>query len=321
MTALTRFVRHLRALWPGLSILAPVPFVIHGAWALSRHLFHWENLAVLAAALGLFAVGPRTKKLFLGVYPLGLVDLVYDTMKVIENVGVTPERVHLCDLRAHEIALFGITMNGAPATVHDWFQAHATPTLDRICAIPYGTFIFVCFGCAVWLYVKDYAAMQRFTWSFLALNVAGFVTYHVYPAAPPWYFHTHGCVVDLAAHASEGPNLARVDAWLGVQYFAGMYGRASDVFGAMPSLHVAYALIVVLYGWASFPLIGRAGSLAFFCLMAFSAVYLDHHWVLDAVAGIVYCTVVFGVVTVYTRLRAARAADLSGPETRRSLTH
>jgi hypothetical protein len=35
----------------------------------------------------------------------------------------------------------------------------------------------------------------------------------------------------------------------------------------------------------------------------------------------VYCTVVFSIVRVYTRLRAARAAgpdDLSGPATRRS---
>ena len=32
--------------------------------------------------------------------------------------------------------------------------------------------------------------------------------------------------------------------------------------------------------------------------MAFSAVYLDHHWVLDAVAGIVYCTTVVTVARV-----------------------
>ena len=46
--------------------------------------------------------------------------------------------------------------------------------------------------------------------------------------------------------------------------------------------------------------------------MGFAAVYLDHHWVLDAVAGIVYTTVVFTVVRVYTRVRAARPVDPSG---------
>ena len=92
--------RHLRALWPGFTILAPLPFFAHAIWALSRHQFHWENVAILATAVALFSIGPRTKKLFIGVYPLGLVGLLYDTMKLIENVGVTEQSVHLCDLRA-----------------------------------------------------------------------------------------------------------------------------------------------------------------------------------------------------------------------------
>jgi inositol phosphorylceramide synthase catalytic subunit len=287
----TRWWRHLRALWPGYTIAAPLPFFAHALWAASCRQFHWENVVVLAIVISLFAIGPRTKKLLLGAYPIGLVGVLYDSMKAVKNVGVSPERVHLCDLRMHELASFGVSMNGERVTYHDWFQAHPSPLLDAICAIPYGTFAFVCFGCAVWLYFRDYASMRRFTWCFLALNVAGFVTYHVYPAAPPWYYHAHGCAVDMLAHASEGPNLARVDAWLGVRYFAGMYGRSSDVFGAMPSLHVAYALIVFLEGWATFNKAWRGASLAFFGLMCFSAVYLDHHWVLDVLAGIAYCIV------------------------------
>ncbi len=294
MHAIRRFGRHLRALWPGWTLLAPLPFVVHPLWAIERDTFHWENAAVLTTALTLFAIGPRTKKLFLGIYPVGLVGILYDSMRVVQNVGVTPASVHLCDLRAHEVALFGITVNGERVTLHDWLQAHWSPVLDRVCAIPYGTFIFVCIATAVWLYLRDYPRMVRFAWCFLALNVAGFITYHLYPAAPPWYFHTHGCMVDVNAHASEGPNLARVDAWLGVSYFHGMYGRASDVFGAMPSLHCAYALIVAIEGWAVFSKPWRAASVAFFLLMCFSAVYLDHHWVLDALGGITYCLVIVG---------------------------
>jgi hypothetical protein len=155
------------------------------------------------------------------------------------------------------------------------------------------------------MYVRDYPRMVRFAWCFFALNIAGFITYHLYPAAPPWYFHAHGCAVDIHAHASEGPALARVDSWLGVHYFAGMYGRASDVFGAMPSLHCAYAGLVVLEGWAVFGRPWRAASVGFFALMVFAAVYLDHHWVLDAVAGCAYCVVVVGVARLATRRWAA----------------
>ena len=307
-TAVTRFWRHLRALWPGFTILCPLPFLLHAVWALLEGHFHWENVAILVVLLSLFAVGPKTKKLLVGVYPIGLVGLLYDTMKAFQDVGVTPARVHVCDLRALEIKLFGITMNGQPATIHDWLQPHATLGLDLLCAIPYGTFIFVCCGCALWLYFKDYPAMLRFTWCFFALNVAGFTTYHLYPAAPPWYFHQHGCVIDMHAHPSAGPNLTRVDAWLGFPYFAGVYGRSSDVFGAVPSLHVAYSLIVVLEGWPSFRWFWRGASVAFFCLMAFAAPYLDHHWVVDAVAGILYCTSLVLISRWWTQRRAKRTS-------------
>ena len=79
----------------------------------------------------------------------------------------------------------------------------------------------------------------------------------------------------------------------------------SIVFGAMPSLHVAYALIVVLEGWACFSPAARGASLAFFLLMAFAAVYLDHHWVLDVVAGCTYCVVIVGVAHLIGRMRGA----------------
>jgi hypothetical protein len=308
----TRLWRHLRALWPGWTILTPLPFLLHAVWAVSQGRFHAENAVVLGLVIVLFSTGPRTRRLFLGIYPIGLVGLLYDTMRLVQHVGVTPARVHLCDLRAGELALFGVDMDGQRVTWHDWFQAHPSPLLDGLCAIPYATFIFVCIACAVWLYLRDYPRMLRFTWCFFALNVAGFVTYHVYPAAPPWYFHAHGCTVDVLVRASEGPALARVDARLGLNYFAGMYGRSASVFGAMPSLHCAYPLLVVLEGWATFSRPWRAASVAFWLLMCFSAVYLDHHWVLDALAGVTYCLIVVTAARALGRRRGVAAPDRPG---------
>ncbi len=263
---------------------------------------------MLGLVLALFCIGPRSQKLLLGAYPVGLVGLLYDSMKVVENVGLSPSEIHLCDLRARELSLFGVTMNGRQVTLHDWCQAHSSPLIDAICAVPYGMFIVVCAACAVWFYVRDYPRMVRFGWCFFALNIAGFVTYHVYPTAPPWYYHAHGCAIDMQARASEGPNLARVDAALGIHYFAGMYGRASDVFGAMPSLHVAYALIVVVEGWAVMHPAWRSASVTFFLLMCFSAVYLDHHWVLDELAGVAYCLGVVGAARLLARFRSSAGA-------------
>ena len=99
-------------------------------------------------------------------------------------------------------------------------------------------------------------------------------------------------MVDLATHASEGPNLARVDAWLGIPYFAGVYGRSSDVFGAVPSLHVAYPLLMLLDGFRRHRWVGRVLLIWFYLSMCFAAVYLDHHWVFDIVLGSFYAVVI-----------------------------
>src|SRR5262249_73366 len=57
-----------------------------------------------------------------------------------------------------------------------------------------------------------------------------------------------------------------------------------NVFGAMPSLHVAYPLMVVMFTWDR-GWIWRGGTIAFTALVSFAAVYLGHHYVLDLVAG------------------------------------
>jgi len=307
VSTLAHLWRKLRVLWPGWTILVPLPFAMHGAWAAVQGNFHWENAVALGLVAVLFATGPRTKKLLVGVYPVALVGLLYDTMRVVKNVGVSAGRVHLCDLRARELSLFGVQMNGERVTFQDWFQAHPSAVLDALCAFPYFAFILVCIAFAVWLYFRDYARMVRFTWCFFALNVAGFITHHGYPAAPPWYYHAHGCAIDVLSRASEGAALARIDARIGIHYFAGMYGRSTDVFGAMPSLHVAYAFLVALEGWGVLRGSWRIASVAFFALMLFASVYLDHHWVLDGLGGMVYSAAVVAVARWLTRASPARA--------------
>ena len=305
-----RPLAHVRRLWPGYGWLLPAPFL---AWGVSRLMageVRWEYAAFIVVAPALAYFNERTKRLFLAVLPIALLGLVYDAMRYVQDVGLSQERVHLCDLRALESSLFG----RADWTVHDWLQAHPSDWLDRLCAVPYGTFLFVSIGFAVYLFAKaDDDAVARFGWTFFLMNILGFVTYHLYPAAPPWYFHSHGCVVDLTAHASEGPNLARVDGWLGVPYFHGLYARSHDVFGSVPSLHVAYPLLIVLEGWRWLGARGRAAAGAFLALMCFSAVYLDHHWIVDVVLGLFTCVVAYcAVALVVARKSPVREQTLTG---------
>jgi inositol phosphorylceramide synthase catalytic subunit len=294
--ALARIAAHVHTLWPRWPLWPAAPFwLLLAFWAVQGKL-RWDHVAVALLATGLAYGSLWSKRLYLGIMPIGLVGVLYDSMRIVKNVGLTRDNVHVCDLRAIDQRYFGLDLNGVRSTWHDYFQQHATPFLDVYCAIPYGTFLGVTILYAVYLFRRDYQGLQRFTWSFLAMNVAGFATYHLYPAAPPWYYHHYGCAVDLATHASEGPNLARVDAWLGVHYFAGMYGRSSDVFGAVPSLHVAYPLLLLLDGFRRHGWFGRVMLIWFYLSMCFAAVYLDHHWVFDVLLGSVYAVVVSSLI-------------------------
>ena len=301
---------HVRRLWPDWKVLTPLPFVVYPLIMFLRGDHRWDYIAVMVVVPFLAYTNATTKKLYVGAYPIGLVGLIFDSMRYVRDVGITADRVHLCDLRASEMRFFSVTLDGRQTTYHDWLQAHATPLLDGYFAIPYGTFIFASFAFAFYLYRRDFARMQRFTWAFLAMNVAAFVTYHLYPAAPPWYYHAHGCTVDLGSHASEGPNLARVDQWLGVAYFGGMYGRSSDVFGAIPSLHCAYPLLIFLEGWSVFTVGWRVASGIFAASMCVAAVYLDHHWVTDVFVGLTYG----GLAFVVGRVLSARWRRAGAPE-------
>lgn len=290
---MTRAIAHVRGLWPGRSWLAlsPVPFLLWGISRLTAGELRWEYVVVLFVVPSLAYATTTTKRLFVALYPIGLLGLTYDAMRYVKSVGV--DHVHLCDLRAMEARLFGFADG---STVHDWLQAHPNPWLDRLAAIPYGTFIFVMIAVAIWLFGKSDRAAGRFGWAFLLMNLMGFVTHHLHPSAPPWYFHAHGCTVDLATQASEGPNLARVDAWLGFGYFRGFYARSNDVFGCVPSLHVAYPALILLEGWRWMKAPGRLLASGWAALMCFAAVYLDHHWIVDVVLGLVYAVVAYALI-------------------------
>lgn len=319
---MTGFLRHVQHLWPTSRwlgrwgwLVPVVPFFLWPSYCLSIGERRWEH-AVMALLPPLLAwSNARTRKLFVGVLPLLLTGLVYDAMRFVKNFGLTPERIHGCDLHDLDARLFG---TGGVAWPDYWLQ-HGNLALDVFFAVPYGTFIFVTVAYAIWLYRADYDAMRRFAWTFLLTNLAGFVTYHLYPAAPPWWVHAHGCTADLAAQASTGTHLARVDAWLGTPYFHSFYGRSNDIFGAVPSLHVSYPLLVVLVGWPRHGAWGRTLACAFYASMMMAAVYLDHHWVFDVVLGSVYTVVVHALVRralqSHPQAQLQRSALLADPAT------
>jgi membrane-associated phospholipid phosphatase len=76
----------------------------------------------------------------------------------------------------------------------------------------------------------------------------------------------------------------------------------------MPSLHVAYPLLIALEGWAVFNKPLRVVSIIYSASMIVAAAYLDHHWIIDILVGATYGMLAFSGA----RWANAKLAKLAG---------
>ncbi len=194
---------------------------------------------------------------------------------------------------------FGISSGGTTLTPNEWLALHTHPVLDVVFGAAYLLFIpaFV-FFCAYYFFgCRDETTTSRaprLVWSFFFVNILGYVTYFFFPAAPPWYYLKYGAGPAILNVPSDPAGAGRFDQLLGVSWFEQMYAHSANVFGAVPSLHVAYPLLVVLFSFRCGA--GRPAALVFYGLMAGAAVYLNHHYVIDVIWGSFYALIVASLV-------------------------
>ena len=270
-----------------------------------------EHLVMDAAFVGLAWLGPRLRVLSWRCVPFGLTAVAYDNQRYFTHLR---GKVHVADLWHSDARWFGWTgPTGRKLPLTEYFRNNTTPALDFLCGLAYAIYIVEAIGLLFYLYFKDERRMGHLAWGFLLINLMGMVTYLVYPAAPPWYVEDYGLgPAQLDAAPSAAGTLA-FDAMLGINYFKNFYSRNTNVFGAMPSLHVGYpTLVLCVVATMGMP---WAVSTAIFALwVAFSAIYLRHHYVWDVIFGALYAVLAHCMVLLVQRLRR-RAAEVSDQET------
>jgi membrane-associated phospholipid phosphatase len=222
---------------------------------------------------------------------MALAGLAYDLLRLVAHWRA--DTIHVADLWHAEATLFPWPGGGS---LGDAISRNTHPVLDAITGAAYITYLPQAMLVAAWLYVRSQPRMAVLTWNFALLSVLGWAVWLAWPAAPPWYVDTWGTgPANLAAPASAA-GAARFDQLFGVNVFGSFYSRSWNVFGAMPSLHVGYATIVATACW---PLGGwlRRSTAGYAAVMAFAAVYLRHHYILDVVAGVFLAMFVHQLVT------------------------
>jgi membrane-associated phospholipid phosphatase len=125
-----------------------------------------------------------------------------------------------------------------------------------------------------------------------ALAMMGFATYALFPAAPPWMASQSGHLEPTTR------TVGYVWSEIPIANFNALFERGSQYanpVAAVPSLHAAYTLLIVLFLWRSVRW-GR-GLLALYPVaMAFALVYMAEHYVVDVLLGWVYAVAAFWAV-------------------------
>jgi inositol phosphorylceramide synthase catalytic subunit len=276
-----RVVTHARSLWGAWWALPGGIFGAYVAGVIAVGDFRPEHGVALGLVLVLAYAGPRTKRFLVDMSPYLLVAVGYDLVRYGRVAWVSPERVLTCSLQDVERTLFPA---GGGVSVQEWLARNPSPALDLLFAVPYAVFAYVALVYAAYLYFVDRPRMRRYLWAFALANYVSFAMWLLVPAAPPWYVHAHGCTADMAALPSPA-GLTRVDAMLGIRYFDTFYSRAASVYGALPSMHNAYPLLGLFTAWKHVTWRTRPIHIGYFLLMFTASLYLDHHWIVDAIAG------------------------------------
>lgn len=180
---------------------------------------------------------------------------------------------------------------------------------DFVLYLPYMLFFILPLGLAILVWKTRDSHYWRVVTTYLVLFFGGFLTYLLFPAAPPW----------MASDGHYIQHITRIssDVWysLGIRDFPSLYNHiAPNAVAAVPSLHAGCATLFSIF---IFKLYGRKWGLASLIYPAaiyFGVVYQGEHYAFDVILGIAYAIVAY-VVTPY----AMRAVTKSVVSLRRRL--
>ncbi len=265
-------------------VIAPAFVAYAGLLALLGELK--VDAVVVIGAFLVIAFAPRVKVARKPLLPFFAFGVIYDSMRLYMPTMHRLIPVNVESLYRAELALFGIrTADGRLITPPELFITHTHVVVDVVAAVAYFLFTFLPWAMAIYLLFKNRPVLTRYGWAWLAATAIAIVIYILYPAAPPWYVEQHGFAPPPLDLPGNPARLAAVDELLGVPYFATIYSRNANVFGAMPSMHAGFPLLAFLYARLA---LGRWRYLFLVhgMITCFSAIYLRHHYILDVIAGV-----------------------------------
>lgn len=296
-------LRVLRWAVPAAYCLALAVFLWRdGIWFARDRLLMWIVLGLLAFSvtdLRRWARGVLVEWL-----PFALVLWAYDLLRgMADDLWFSTH--YLPQLRVDEWLA-----GGTAPTV--WLQQHLWEGPAQIQWYDYASwFVYVSYflstyilAAALWFFAP--ARFRRYVATVALMAMMGFLTYALFPAAPPW-------MASQAGHLEPTTRLTGyVWSEIPIAHFNSLFERGSQYanpVAAVPSLHAAYSLLIVMFLWRY---AGRfAPLLALYPLaMAFALMYFAEHYLSDILLGWMYAVFAYWVVSkVADSLEQRRARE------------
>ena len=150
------------------------------------------------------------------------------------------------------------------------------------------------FGYLLWVDNKSRSVsstkvrFRQFVIAILLLSYAGWISYLIYPAAPPWLASQAGYLPEVHKIIETTFTIFPEKLHLPTIY----HNFNPNPVAAMPSMHAAYPLLVLLFAFKFW----RVKALFFLPYVLFvwtSMVYLGEHYVIDIIVGAIYAVTFF----------------------------
>lgn len=259
----------------------------------------WQGIGItpdryaLVLILGSLFVG-KTRKFLIDWLPFLFILISYDFLRSLAPT-LNP-RVHYLEMIDFDKWMFGT--NPTIFLQNTFYHSGQINWIDLMAIFFYFLHFALPLGFAFILWLKNRLYFKRFSNALLILSYGAFITFVIFPAAPPW----------LAAREGYLPGVIKI-----VDVILNLFPEKLDLptiyanfnpnsVAAVPSLHGAYPLLVLFFAVKFFGKIGLF-FIPFLLGTWFSLIYLGEHYAVDIILGIIYTVIVYYLTLLLSKHR------------------
>ncbi len=219
--------------------------------------------------------------------PLLLLILAYEYLRGL--VPLLNRGIHFNLMWRFDLLIFGhlpsVVLQGAFFNVSSfhWYDYAATVIYLMHFVLP------MVVGYIFWEIDRHY--FKEYVIGVVSLSYLSFLTYLIFPAAPPWIASEQGNIPHL--YHITNLVLARMFNYVSVPTVYGFFG--ANLYAAVPSLHAAYPLLTALFIFKKWPKLWPV-LVVYVSTVWLALMYLGEHYFFDVLVGAIYALAVYAII-------------------------